>query len=489
MNSVEPPAFTYEQFCNEVRRFDQVHTLTGIARIAIALPDSAGDQRYQRTPPWTLAALVKASICNGNPYRSTPVRPNDIARLCWMYHNIKPEELNDPGLNPLFNMLVRGAYEQFPYQESVYEELARIQAFFDGYSGRKPLEVLDEAGVIELLSAPPRLAVGVAVMLHASAMINNGFFDPAWLAQDHFADVLGEVPREHIESVVGESFATDAAGFKRLAEGAPPLAHLERYMFNPLTARPFLRLADGRLIAPVPQLIPRRLSPIELYYQGIQRWGQPFTRDLGELFEDYIGRQLRTLPGATVHSEIKYGPKKVKGDSIDWIVVFPDLVVLVEAKAKRFVAAARAGAANAQPAIAEPLNDALTQIDRTYQAINDGASEFAHIPTDRPFLGLVATLDSAYMANSPVARDFLHQAQISTLVGSAREIETLVAIGQRRPAAEVLKQIADDPEMRTWMLGTALHRFQEPGDSNPILAAAYKRFPFSDPAKTGNTAA
>lgn len=488
MNTVEPTGFTYRQFCDEVRRFDQVQMLTGIARIAITLPEDPGDQRYQRTPPWTLAALAKASICHGNAYRSTQVLPTDIARLCWMYQNINPDELGDPALNPLFNSLLRIAYEQFPYQESAYEELARVEAFFAGYSGRKRLEVLDEAGVTELLGAPTGPAVGVAMMLHASAMINNGFFDPAWLDQKNFADVLSILPREHIESVVNESFATDIAGFRRLAESAPPLANLERYMFNPLTARPFLRLADGRLIAPVPQLIARRLSPIELYYPGIQRWNQPFTRDLGELFEDYVGRQLRTLPGATVYSEIKYGPKKEKKDSIDWIAVFPGLVLLVEAKASRLVAAARAGGKNAQQAVAETLNEALIQIERTYQAINDGAAGFSEIPTDRPFVGLVATLDSAYMANTPLARDFLYQARLPTLIGSVRELESLVAVGQRLPASEVLKQITDDPEMRTSMLGSALQRFQDDKYDNPILDAAFDSYPFSDPTRADNTA-
>ena len=40
----------------------------------------------------------------------------------------------------------------------------------------------------------------------------------------------------------------------------------------------------------------RKLSPIELYYPGMKRWGQAFSRDMGELMEDYIGRQLATLP-------------------------------------------------------------------------------------------------------------------------------------------------------------------------------------------------
>jgi hypothetical protein len=75
--------------------------------------------------------------------------------------------------------------------------------------------------------------------------------------------------------------------------------------------------------------IGRKLSPIELYYLGIKRWGPAFTRDMGKLQEDYIGRQLATLPGAQVHPEVTYTEKKNAIDGVDWIVVFDDLVLLV----------------------------------------------------------------------------------------------------------------------------------------------------------------
>jgi hypothetical protein len=47
-----------------------------------------------------------------------------------------------------------------------------------------------------------------------------------------------------------------------------------------------------------------------------------------------------------------------------------------------------------------------------------------------------------------------------------REIESLVAIGQRHPAAEVRRHIAGDAEMQTRMLDSSLHTFAEPEDEN-----------------------
>jgi len=475
--------YSYREFCEYARYFNQADLLAAIARTATALPDDwITKPDFRRTPPWTLAALAKASIVHGNRHGSTPVRPGTVPFGCAIYSNPTREELKIADSDPVFNLLVRTAYQQFPYQESRYEELARAEALFDGYSGRKQLEVVNEAAVIELFGAPVREAVGAAFILWASTMLNGGVFDPAWLGQEPFSAVLQEVPREHVESVINTSFVTDLDGFKQMAASAPVLPGLERYMFNPLTARPLLRLDDGRLLAPVPQLILHRLSPIEQYYEGVRRlgWGEAFTRDLGELFEDYVGRQLGTLPGATVHAEISYGGKrKNEKKSVDWIVVFDDLVLLVDAKATRLAAGPRAGDEETKARVSKALSRGFEQIDRTHQLILDRADGFSHLPTDRPFVGLVATLDPWYITNSGLARDFLHQPRIPSLVGSARSIETLVAIGQRRPASETLKLISGDSEMSTWDLDTSLARFAEPTDNNPILDAAWDTFPFN----------
>jgi hypothetical protein len=471
--------YSYREFCDYARRFNQVGLLTEIARTALALPASASDPRYRRTLPWALAGLAKASICNGNPYRSTEVGPNTVPFGCFMYNNLRPEELDQVELKTAFGILVRIAYEQFPYQESLYEELARAEAFFGGYSGRKALEVLDERALADLLGAPLRQAVGVALLLHASALVHGGFFDPAWIGQADFADLLAIVPGQDITSVIDAVFAGDFDDFRRQAAEAPPLPFLDRYTFNPLTARPLVRLGDGRLLAPVPQLISRKLSPAELYYLGIKRWGLPFARDMGELFEDYIGRQLGTLPRVTVYPEVKYADGKNTILSVDWIVASDDSVLLVEAKATRVPAAARAGEGVARESFKGTLGKAFKQIGRTYQAIRAGRPEFAAIPADRPVHGLVATLDHWYVANSPPARALLPEPAIPTLVASARSVENLVAIGQRQPAAKILAEILSDAERQTWDLDTSLARYSTDGDDNPILRAAWNQYPFA----------
>lgn len=113
------------------------------------------------------------------------------------------------------------------------------------------------------------------------------------------------------------------------------------------------------------QAIGRKLSPIELYYLGIKRSGEAFSRDMGELLEDYIGRQLATMPGVDVHPEATYTEKKDVIKSVDWIVVFDDLVLLVEAKATRTPMATRAADLTAQDTYQETLGKAFKQVNRT----------------------------------------------------------------------------------------------------------------------------
>ena len=75
MSPRPPREYTYKEFSDYARRFSQESLLTAVAQRAASLPDDAGEAAYRATPPWALAGLVKASICYGNAYRSTRVRP------------------------------------------------------------------------------------------------------------------------------------------------------------------------------------------------------------------------------------------------------------------------------------------------------------------------------------------------------------------------------------------------------------------------------
>ena len=70
-----------------------------------------------------------------------------------------------------------------------------------------------------------------------------------------------------------------------------------------------------------------------MYYSGAKKWHSSFTEDVGDLFEQYVGRQLQQIPNAIVYPEIVYDKDNKK--SVDWIVVCEDTVILVEVKSVR----------------------------------------------------------------------------------------------------------------------------------------------------------
>ncbi|WP_146046124.1 hypothetical protein [Streptomyces cahuitamycinicus] len=85
-------------------------------------------------------------------------------------------------------------------------------------------------------------------------------------------------------------------------------------------------------VAPSSHLIVPKGSPLGLYYMGIAHVGNDFAKERGDLFEQYAGRQLGQLADAEIHPEIIYRDER---RSVDRIVVFDDLVLLVEVKSTR----------------------------------------------------------------------------------------------------------------------------------------------------------
>lgn len=88
------------------------------------------------------------------------------------------------------------------------------------------------------------------------------------------------------------------------------------------------RINNG-LFVPVPLQVIRKISLSGIWYAGVSRWAEPFAEDVGDLFEQYVGRLLKTIPNATVYPEIHYDPDGDKR-SVDWIVVRDNAVLLVE---------------------------------------------------------------------------------------------------------------------------------------------------------------
>jgi hypothetical protein len=470
-------AVTYEEFVQRVRRHRPSELLLAVAESAIAFAEPAAWRAERIRLPWSLAAVAKASLVAGNEHRMSGVTEQDVLEACAAYNALGSPLSRQDGTvaSSVGAFLVRTSQQQFPVQQSRFEEISRLIALFD-WMDELDLEVMSSAQLTGLLGCPIVEFARAGFVIAVGASSSHGFFDPEWRSLwDGPEAIDSTIPMSVVRQVFHDHFLTTFADIRRQAQRwvqpDPALRHVE---FNPLVGRPFVTLPDGRHLAPQPAYAFQRLSPASVYYAGVDALPvgelDAFTRDMGRVFESYVGRQLRLLPDATVVPEVRFD-----GDqrSVDWFVIFDDLVVLVEAKSTRLPDRARIGANDLEESLHRCLGKAFRQIDRTDHLLADHHPAFATIPTDRPRIGIVATLEPYWNTNGTFLRRFLPTPALPTTVASIREVEQLVTVIEANGGPEILAKIASDPELSAFNLGAALPTGDYP--HNPILEVAWQR--------------
>lgn len=463
-----------------IRRYrpsDLIPALAGYSA-TVALERVREQSRAPRTDiPWAISAIARDSILYGNEHRHGRVGRVTVQELVQAF-NKTFDELD--GLS-LANIVTPLAYEQFSYQESEFEEIARTFALFEDPTLGPAIDWTDVFGM------QLRDAVRAAFILRAWVTYNGGRFDPAIMDQANMQEVFHRAaPREQIETLARSLTTTvEEAKESNVTVAALPRS-LQRYAFNPLTARPLLDLGEQGIWAPQSMLVDRALFPANLYYRGIATWGNRFADILGARTEAYVGRQLALIAGGSdLHSEVEYREGKDKKKSVDWIWVTPRAVILVECKSARLTLGARAGDASL-PVLAERyLTCARKQLDRTATLISSRTPPFDQFPEDRPIVGIAVTSEPFYLGNSTLDEYGTHST-IPSLVASLRDLEYWVCL----PAAEAvdkLLSILDDQERRTWALHQALGELPDLG-RNPILDAAWHEYDFIDQRLSGDRA-
>lgn len=460
---------SFAEFRQAIRRHRPSELLPALAGMAAHDAYEPVDIQLARyIPPWGIALIARESILWGNELRDDPVDEAALIRLFNARTNLRT-----PGLGSLDieSHLTRMAYEQFPYQESIFEEMSRTHALLVDGPKHVETEAVSEAAWTELLGGPLDEVVGTTFLLMVGAKENRGWFDASWVGQSQFSEIAGLWPDDLILRRL-EDLSSTREDFKAAYAAAPQPVDAIEYSYNPLTARPFLKVREGVYLAPQPRLILRTITPGGLYYPAIHKWGEPFARDMGHLVEWYVGEQLRLIPGAQIFPEISYG-KGGGQKSVDWFLVLPNLVVMLETKSARMGLLQRAAEGHID-AIDTVIGKAKTQLGRSDKLIEEGHEAFAHIPSDRPRIGLVITAEPFYLGNSEGAKQRLEGVAIPTMTASLRELERLVTIS---PAdiEKRLVEVVSDEERSTWMLSQALNDVAH-GKQNQVLSRAWDSY-------------
>jgi hypothetical protein len=134
--------------------------------------------------------------------------------------------------------------------------------------------------------------------------------------------------------------------------------------------------------------------------------------------------QLRHTGLLDVRPEFTIGKGK---KSIDWVVVTPAAVILIESKGARIPIEVRAGMDVAAQLITNRLTEAYVQLNRTATGVKTAGPMFDHIPNDRPIIGIIVTAEPVYMGNAPDVRTLLPKSDIPIGAVSVRDFEQLCA--------------------------------------------------------------
>lgn len=436
----------YQEFVQRVRQHAPSSLLPLVAKVSAHYSEPGGWHldRYRVCTPWNLAEVTRVSLAFGNEHRK-PATEQDILYCCAACAALVDPDLSQLTTDGFAKFMLRLSGQQMGYQLPVRNELARSIALFEHTTTSRSLEVLRDGWAHDLLNCSVSEYVGVAFLFYVAALRNAGVFSLDWLDQENFAPLVEEVPADTIRGVAEQHFITTPAQFRTAQPKPKPRQHPDtwRYQFNPLEAHPVLQGVTTQLLTPVPSLLVRKVGLLGLYYTAQQRWGDAFTRDLGWLFEAYVGRQLDVIRGATVLPTIKYG--RDNRESVDWLVLFDNVTLLIEVKSTRPTEAIRTGSDDATDHLKRNLSKAVNQISTTAQNIRNRHEAFRAIPHDRPIIGLIVTMEPFHVVNAALYRQLLPERIEPVRVCSAFELEHMVTV-QDRTVGEILLEYVRDPE-------------------------------------------
>ncbi len=247
--------------------------------------------------PWAISMIAReALVTPGKATRRSPGRRNisgqELDRL-GAYALALSDPLSAVAKAPgaIDGFLVRMAFQQFSYQEPSYHSIARMRPMFDRDYPAGRFSVLSKESLKEVLGGRLDVFVDSAPFFVAAAMANQGNFSPKWLEGSQFDEVRERIDLEELRSVFDIGWSASRADLRAEAIRAQSQdLQLRQHDWNPFVGRPFMQTGEGQYIAPQAWYVASRVSPSAVYYLGLDRYGEDWTRDLGQAHEDYILR-------------------------------------------------------------------------------------------------------------------------------------------------------------------------------------------------------
>jgi len=474
-----PPA-TWHRFKSAVRKVDR-DSLLAVAASTTALDTNGGipDQMRRRgLTPWNVADVARTALAWGGVQRQ---KADAQSLLLLSNLNFQIEDSvsdEDASAEVLVRVLSRIFFSQLPAQRPTIPEFARSILLFgsrvelpDGFTPEVMTADWFE-GVTDGLNLDEY--VESIFLASVGAQQNNGAFDPAWLDGANFGPLSELISFDAVRRVFEEHLVTSVENFKianRRAQDPLPDAE-KQYAFNPLNDKPFIRGAAPTPLAPSVHAINAKAHPPAIYHLGLQAHGEAFTHDLGHVFQHYVGRQLALIQGdrgdRTVIPEIRYGTRRNSLDSCDWFLDLPDLLVLIECKARQPVESLRTGGSDWLNSVTGSIGKGIKQLNRSNSHVNQISAAGEGVDTTKRRIGIVVTLEPFYLNQNWLIWDQLPTREFPIGVISVGELEALVCL-DAAGLSSALGGAATSANDGILLLNDALNAAAAVDRENPLL--------------------
>lgn len=477
-----PGPLPYSEFARWVRRLPRSSLLRHCATTSAALEQVWAEQQpslHSSVQPWSLAGVARTCLAVGTDDRSANVSDNAVASLCSAFIQVgDPDAKAGMGIE---RVITKIAFEQFTSQYSKMENLARSGALLldhaDGVPGAPTAQ-----DWVDLLGVDLEQYMRIGFAVFVAVVQNAGSVSRELLQADHVAPIFAPLSAAEALNVLDQHFVTPLDRLREEVVGAEVTGR-EKWSWNPLAATPLVEIGD-ELVAPAAHLILDKITTTGLYYTAAPVWRSRFTDALGGMFEDYVGTHLGLLTQARLHPEIVYGPTGQK--SCDYMLVFNEVVVLVEVKSLRPTIYVRTGQDDGEAELTKRIGHARDQLVRSARLIREGHPAFAEIPKDRPMVGLIVTLEPFHLHQTGRAEQLLVSDELSVSTAWSHDLEgTVGPLAGADDAGARLLRVLGDPE--PWRRHLRESADGLPDVENPILDGAYERWWSSMPQLADRT--
>lgn len=309
----------------------------------------------------------------------------------------------------LFSFVIRLTQQQLPYQKKIAMELARTLLLYNDLLKLKGKRVDYEKAYQELYGMNLERFLQISYSIYVA--YREGKRKKSEII--YYCRNLLAYTQDEFQSVF-DKLGVDKPKFKELVEKRKIDEILfEYYQFNPLQTYPIFLTNADEIVIPSSYEYHFRLTDgiyydlFNKFFNGKNPKSNPFTEDLGEVFEEYV----KTLWGATNKTwvpEFEYGSGQRFSD---FSVLENESLTLIELKAKRLRLPTRVTGSleELQHDMETGVVEALIQIQKKVDDIKKGVYGLDKYQGTKTFYGIVLILDSMYFGNDTFSREIIER--------------------------------------------------------------------------------